>query len=41
MILGTVELLGIIIAGGLLMLAAQRHITGNRLANKRRNPDEP
>jgi hypothetical protein len=41
MILGTVALLGIIIAAGLLMLAAQRHIANNRLANKRRNPDEP
>jgi hypothetical protein len=38
--LGTVALIGIIIAVGLLMLAAQRHIANKRLANKRRNPDE-
>jgi hypothetical protein len=38
--LGTVALIGIIIAVGLLMLAAQRHIANKRLANKRRNHDE-
>jgi hypothetical protein len=38
---GTVALLGIIIAAGLLMLGAQPHIANNRLANKRRNPEDP
>jgi hypothetical protein len=35
-----IALAGLIIAVGLLMLAAQRHIANKRLANERRNKDE-
>jgi len=38
--LGTIALAGLIIAVGLLMLAAQRQIANKRLANERRNRDE-
>jgi hypothetical protein len=39
--LGTIALAGLIIAVGLLMLAAQRHFANKRLANERRNKDAP
>jgi hypothetical protein len=39
-VLGTIALAGLIIAVGLLMWAAQRHIANKRLANERRNKDE-
>jgi hypothetical protein len=35
-----IALAGLIIAGWLLMLAAQRHIANKRLANERRNKGE-
>jgi hypothetical protein len=38
--LGTIALAGLIIAVGLLMLAAQRQVANKRLANERRNKDE-
>jgi hypothetical protein len=35
-----IAIFGLIIAVGLLILAAQRYVANKRLANKRRNPDE-
>jgi hypothetical protein len=40
MALGKIVWAGIIIAVGLLLLAAQRYIANKRLANQRRNPDD-
>jgi len=39
-VMGTIALAGFIIAIGLLLLAAQRHIANKRLANERRNKSE-
>jgi hypothetical protein len=38
---GTIAIIGIVIAAGLLLLAAQRYIANKRLANRRPNRDAP